>query len=93
MLRIYCPYCEAYREEEEYSYAGEAHIQRPAEPELLDDEAWGDYLFFRKNPRGVAHEMWNHAAGCRQFFNVTRDTVSYVVLESYRIGERPGETS
>lgn len=30
-----------------------------------------------------------HAVGCRKFFNVTRDTQSYDILETYRIGERP----
>jgi sarcosine oxidase subunit delta len=90
MLQIHCPYCRETREEEEFSCAGEAHIQRPPEPQSTSDEEWGDYLFFRKNPRGIHHEMWQHAAGCRRYFNVTRDTVSYQVLESYPMGSRPG---
>jgi len=31
--------------------------------------------------------MWYHAAGCRKFFNVVRDTVSYDIKASYLIGE------
>lgn len=89
MLQIYCPHCRETREEEEFSYAGEAHIQRPLDPAALNDREWGDYLFFRKNPRGLHHEMWNHSAGCRRYFNVTRNTVSYEILESYFTGDQP----
>jgi sarcosine oxidase, subunit delta len=89
MLQIHCPICNETREEEEFSYAGEAHIQRPLEPESLDDRQWGDYLFFRKNPRGLHHEMWYHTTGCRRYFNVTRNTLSYEILESYLMGAQP----
>ncbi|MGI9286718.1 MAG: sarcosine oxidase subunit delta [Pseudomonadales bacterium] len=92
MLQIHCPYCNEARDEEEFSCSGEAHISRPSTPEALSDEDWGEYLFFRKNPRGIHHEMWYHAAGCRRYFNVTRDTVSYAILESYRIGAHPSVT-
>jgi len=87
MLHIYCPHCQEYREEEEFRPKGEAHIARPTNPEETSDEAWGDYLFFRTNPRGLHHEQWYHGAGCRKFFNVTRDTVSYEILETYKVGE------
>lgn len=89
MLQIHCPYCEEVREEEEFSYSGEAHIERPLAPENLSDTEWGDYLFFRKNPRGLHHEMWNHVVGCRRYFYVTRDTQSYEIFESYKVGEQP----
>jgi sarcosine oxidase subunit delta len=89
MLHIFCPYCKETREEDEFRPRGEAHIARPLDPEASSDEAWGDYLFFRKNPRGVHHELWLHAAGCRKYFNATRDTVSYEILETYPIGEQP----
>jgi sarcosine oxidase subunit delta len=46
-------------------------------------------MFFRDNPRGLHHELWIHAAGCRQYFNTTRDTVTYEILETYRIGVQP----
>ncbi len=91
MLQIYCPYCREMREEEEFSYSGEAHIKRPDNPEALSDEEWGDYLFFRKNPRGLHCEMWQHTVACRRYFNVVRDTVSYEIHETYPIGSQPSK--
>lgn len=93
MFYIYCPYCAEYREEEEFHPKGQAHIARPLDPMATSDDAWGDYLFFRDNPRGVHHELWVHAVGCRKFFNVTRDTRTYAILETYRIGEQPSVTA
>ncbi len=89
MLHIWCPWCGEHREEEEFHPKGQAHIVRPADPDACSDEEWGDYLFFRDNPRGIHQELWVHAAGCRKFFNVVRHTVSYQILETYRIGEQP----
>lgn len=88
MFLIHCPYCEESREEEEFHAVGEAHIARPAEPESCSDAEWGDYLFYRDNPRGVHRELWVHAAGCRKYFNLLRDTLSYEIHGSYRLGER-----
>ncbi len=88
MLIIDCPYCGP-RDESEFSYGGEAHIVRPPQPEKLSDEQWGEYLFHRHNTRGLHREQWNHAAGCRKWFNVERDTVSYKIKSVYQIGESP----
>ena len=88
MLLIQCPYC-GVRDESEFSYAGEAHIARPLETEKLSDEEWADYLFMRKNPKGEHREQWLHAAGCRRYFNAVRDTVSYKISATYKIGEQP----
>lgn len=87
MLRIHCPYCQELRDEPEFHYSGEAHIARPADPDACTDQEWGQYLYFRSNPRGLNREMWYHAAGCRKFFNVNRDTVSYEITRSYAIGD------
>ncbi len=89
MLRIRCPYCEEARSEEEFSYAGEAHIRRPEDPEALSDREWGEYLHFRTNARGPHRETWVHTAGCRRYFNVLRDTVSYEILDVYPVGTVP----
>jgi len=89
MLKIHCPYCQETREEEEFHYSGQAHIARPPDPDSCSDEDWGNYLYFRKNPRGRHMEMWVHAAGCRKFFNVVRDTVTYEVEQTYLIGHVP----
>ena len=84
MLQLHCPYCDEVRSEEEFSYAGEAHIRRPDSD--VSDSQWADYLHFRTNSRGRHREMWVHTAGCRRYFNVVRDTVSYEVVASYPIG-------
>lgn len=86
MLLIECPYC-GVRDESEFSPQGEAHIARPLDTEKLTDEEWADYLFMRKNPKGLHREQWLHAAGCRRFFNAERDTVSYKITATYKIGE------
>ena len=86
MLQIYCPYCDEIREEDEFHYAGEAHIVRPLEPEAVTDEEWGNYLFHRKNNKGSHQEMWSHSAGCRKFFNLVRNTVTYQIEEVYKMG-------
>ena len=51
MFVFHCPHCGEKREEEEFGYGGEAFIARPEAPEAIGEEAWGDYLFMRKNPR------------------------------------------
>ena len=89
MLQIRCAYCEELRTEEEFACDGEAHIRRPSNPAALTDREWGDYLHFRTNPRGAHRELWHHAAGCRRYFNVVRDTLSYEILKVYPIGEEP----
>lgn len=87
MLVIPCPYC-GERDEIEFAYAGEAHIVRPVNGTDMSDAEWADYLFYRKNTHGVFLEQWSHAAGCRQFFNVARNTVTNEIVQSYKIGER-----
>jgi len=86
MLQIPCPWCGP-RPENEFTYGGEAHLARPADPERLSDDAWAEYLFMRKNPRGWHAEQWCHTHGCRQWFNVERDTVTYVIRRAYLGGE------
>lgn len=88
MLLIECPWC-GVRDESEFSYGGEAHIVRPADPYALSDEQWADYLFNRSNPKGAHREQWCHSHGCRRWFNVERDTVSYRINAVYKIGEQP----
>ena len=92
MLNIYCPFCAESRSEEEFHYHGQAHIVRPADPDACSDEAWGNYLYFRANPRGLHTEMWVHAAGCRKYFIVVRDTVTYEIHRSYRMDEPQAST-
>ncbi len=88
MLLIFCPYCQEHRSEEEFHPQGEAHIKRPENPRSCSDEEWGSYLYFRKNPRGSHAEMWRHSLGCGRFFNVIRDTETYVIAKTYPIEEQ-----
>ena len=84
MLLIKCPYC-GERAESDFSYGGEAGIPRPENPDELSDKEWADYLFMRKNPRGAHRELWNHSEGCRRWFEVERDTVSYQIKSSDKL--------
>jgi sarcosine oxidase subunit delta len=86
MLLISCPWCGP-RDEIEYQCGGQSHITRPEPPEAVSDETWGDYLFFRENPKGVHYERWLHAFGCRRWFNVARDTATHEVYAVYKMGE------
>ena len=86
MLLIRCPWC-GDRAESEFSCGGEAGISRPLEPNALNDADWSDYLFNRTNTRGAHKELWNHAAGCRRWFEAERDTVSYVIKRTYKVGQ------
>ncbi len=90
MLLITCPYC-GQRPELEFSYAGEAHIDRPVLPADLNDEDWTTYLYTRSNPKGAHAERWRHLHGCGRFFNAIRDTRSDVFLATYKVGEQAPE--
>ena len=86
MLLINCPFCGP-RPELEFAYAGEAHVVRAQDPREVSDSQWTDYLYQRRNVRGVHAERWRHAHGCAQFFNALRDTTTDKFLTTYRIGE------
>ncbi len=79
MLLIPCPWC-GDRDETEFHYGGQAGVPYPVRPAELSDEQWSGYLFVRDNPKGQYHERWSHAAGCRRWFNVVRDTVSNEIV-------------
>jgi sarcosine oxidase, subunit delta len=81
MLLIPCPWC-GLRAESEFACGGEADIARPLKPEELSDREWGDYLFMRTNTRGRHREQWHHSFGCRRWFAIERDTVTYSIKTS-----------
>jgi sarcosine oxidase subunit delta len=87
MFIIKCPYC-GKREQEEFTCGGEAHIARPKNPPELTDDQWADYLFIRQNNKGIQFERWNHAFGCRQWFNVARNTATDEIIRIYNMGEK-----
>ena len=75
-MRIPCPFCGP-RELSEFTYLGDA---APVRPVTADDGAVFDYVYLRDNPAGPHRERWYHAAGCRLWLTVTRDTRTHEVL-------------
>ena len=80
-----CPNC-GKRPVQEFSFRGE-YRKRPAPDAPF--EAWADYVFMRPNSKGVLLERWVHSHGCRRWFNVARDTLTYKIHAVYEIGEKP----
>jgi len=78
MLLIPCPHC-GLRNSSEFTYHGEQHT-RP-DPQEATAAMWRDYLYFHDNAAGSAVEQWFHAAGCRRYLSVARDTVTNEITE------------
>lgn len=91
MQIITCPYCGVDAEETELTYGHEAHIKR--EGPGSSDAAFEDYLFTRKNPKGVHFERWRHTYGCGKWFHAARHTVTLEVYGTYtgQISEPPAD--
>ena len=85
MLLIDCPHCGP-RNEVEFHYGCEAHVPYPEDPSALDDREWARFLFYRRNTKGILAERWQHAAGCRKWFNALRDTRTYRFERTYPMG-------
>ena len=90
MLLIECPWC-GQRDQTEFHCHGEAHIARPLDPDALSETEWGDYVFFRKNPKGLHYERWEHSHGCRRWFNAVRNTITDHIYATYKPGEAKPE--
>jgi sarcosine oxidase, subunit delta len=85
MLLISCPNCGS-RDETEFHYGGQAHVAYPENPNELTDRQWAEFLFYRDNTKGAFAERWLHSTGCRQWFNMLRDTVTYDIQAVYPMG-------
>jgi heterotetrameric sarcosine oxidase delta subunit len=83
MLRIECPFC-GVRDEPEFTCGGELEITRP--PASAGDPAWGEYLFYRGNPKGELAERWCHSFGCGQWFSVVRNTATHEIVATHALG-------
>jgi sarcosine oxidase subunit delta len=81
MLKFKCPHCQFEADETELMPGGEAHIKRPGF-ECSEDE-FTNYLFYRKNPKGVHFERWLHQFGCGKWFIAARCTVTLEVFGTY----------
>ncbi|MEP6546672.1 MAG: sarcosine oxidase subunit delta [Gammaproteobacteria bacterium] len=86
MMQIPCIHCGP-RDENEFTCGGTSHMTRPALNE--SDQAWGEYLFFRDNPKGLHRERWRHSQGCGQWFNLVRNTLTHAIESVYPISGLP----
>jgi heterotetrameric sarcosine oxidase delta subunit len=78
MHTLECPRC-GRRPLDEYVFGGE---RRPAAAWLNDrDDRDFDEVWIFENPDGLTTERWFHAAGCRRWLIVRRDTSVDRVLE------------
>jgi sarcosine oxidase subunit delta len=84
VLLIPCPWCGP-RNQIEFTYGGDARVQRPANDAPI--AAWFAYVYLRDNPMGAHDELWLHSGGCRSWFKVRRDTRTHDIVASARIGE------
>ncbi len=75
-MRIKCPYC-GDRPADEFASGGAAGVARPEGSDQLPE--WVDYAYMRDNPAGSHREWFYHAAGCRAWLMVTRDTRTHVI--------------
>ena len=48
MLEIKCPYC-GKRSQNEFSYGGDASVNRPQLEKEISDKEWDEFVYFRKN--------------------------------------------
>ncbi len=77
MPHLHCPNC-GDRPIEEFAFGGE----RPTVPDRITDplERDVDYAWMHDNVRGETSERWFHAAGCRRWLTVRRNTSIDAVL-------------
>ena len=85
MLKFTCPYCLVVADGAELTPGGEAHLKRMG-PGSSDQEFY-NYLFERKNPRGIHFERWLHSYGCGKWFHVVRCTKTMEVFGTYSAQE------
>jgi sarcosine oxidase subunit delta len=78
-MRLTCPICGT-RGIEEFSYFGDATLKRPAPG--APPECWVDYVYIRNNQAGAHNELWYHAASCRSFLKVERNTLTHAILST-----------
>ena len=78
MHELECPRC-GRRPLDEFVFGGE---RRTAPPTIEDTDARDfDEVWIFDNLRDMSTERWFHAAGCRRWLTVRRDTIADRVLE------------
>ncbi len=78
MLLIPCPHCGP-RAEIEFTYGGDAGVERPLMDAGVSRQQWLDHIYLRDNPCGEHLEWWQHSSGCRAWIKVRRNTRSHQI--------------
>jgi heterotetrameric sarcosine oxidase delta subunit len=77
-MRIPCPFC-GDRLHAEFAYLGDATLARP-DPDAPDAPGrFAEAVHLRDNPASEHTELWYHAAGCRRWLSVTRNTRTHAI--------------
>ncbi len=87
---INCPHC-GQRYVSEFSYEGDATIERPNADNQTNQQAWFDYVYARKNEFEKHHELWHHVAGCRQYFVVIRNLRTHEIFSTQTLSQFKSE--
>ena len=74
-----CPHC-GNRSVYEFRFGGE--VKRRPTPGAPDEE-WYRYTYAQNNRAGEQTEWWYHRAGCRQWLQAIRNTVSNEVTKTW----------
>jgi sarcosine oxidase subunit delta len=69
-LRVRCPFC-GERPDTEFAFGGELR-----DVSSLDPQADFARVYLHENPAGVQQERWYHAAGCKRWVTLSRDTTT-----------------
>ena len=85
MLYLFCPICQRDCDESELSCGGQAHLIR--KDGKSSDRDFYEYLYERKNDKGVIFERWRHAYGCGKWFHTARCSITNQVFGSYSVEE------
>jgi len=80
-VRIPCPFC-GDRDLTEFSYLGDAGFVRPDPTDGDAADRFVEAVYLRDNPAGRLVELWFHAAGCRSWLRVTRDTRTHEIASA-----------
>ena len=72
-----CNFCGP-RDQSEFTYLREAAVIPALDAGIAD---WQRFVYERDNPCGAHAEWWQHNHGCRQVFEIVRDTRTHAVLE------------
>lgn len=77
MLWLDCPRC-GHRPIDEFAFGGE---RRPV-PDWIEGEGAQNFdeVWLFDNPAGPTSERWFHAAGCRRWLTIRRDTTTDTVV-------------